>query len=523
MESLSLRARCNKKALWSSTYNDTRRVSESVQMTISRLAWQRSALITAALSAIVLAIVRARLQAITLDEATTYFWWVRAYSLWSPVSNNHVLNSLLIRISTHAFGTSVLTVRLPALLGAALYISICYFLCRSITDRFSIQFPVFLCLVYNPFILDFMVAARGYGLANAFLLAAIAVPIWQRQAGGPSLRKSCALASLALGLSFTANFSFAFVDTAVFLALVAWALRMRGTDSPVRVLGFCMVPGLFVALLIGGYPIIHMPREELWIGAHSLREMWRSLIEVSLHQLSPRYQGSQWYKALNYFKPRLLPYVGILCVCQLVAAALDGSWLKGSRERWLGWMTATLAAIASFTVLLHWLAFRLDNLPLPMGRTGIFLLPLCTLIAASIASAPARSLVSQWLRRATTGGLFCVAVYFLLCLRVSYFEEYQWDADAKEVYGVLAGLNHSSGVTDVAVSGLYHAPLNFYRVISDRETLPGFTLISDDLHPPPGKAVYILAASFHQAFIEEQKLRVIYRGKSTDVVVAVRP
>ena len=471
----------------------------------------------------VLAIVRARLQAITLDEATTYFWWVRAYSLWSPVSNNHVLNSLLIRISTHVFGTSVLTVRLPALLGAAVYISICYFLCRSITDRFSLQFPVFICLVYNPFILDFMVAARGYGLANAFLPAAIAIPIWHHQAPGASLRKSCALASLALGLSFTANFSFAFVDVAVFFALAAWALSMRGTDSALRILGFCIAPGLFVGFLIGGYPIAHMPREELWIGAHSLREMWRSLIEASLHQLDPRSLGSRFYKALNSFKPRVLPYLGILCVCQLAAATLDGSFRQKSPQRWVRKFAAALAAIVTLTVLLHWLAFRFDNLPLPKGRTGIFLLPLCTLIAASIAASPARSLVSQWLRRATTSALFCVACYFLLCLRVSYFEEYQWDADVKEVYDVLAGLNHASGVTDVAASGLYHAPLNFYRVLSNRETFPEFTLISDDLHPIPGKAVYVLAAPFQQAFIDEQKLRVIYHGKSTDVVVAVRP
>ena len=478
----------------------------------------------------VLAIVRARLQSITLDEATTYFWWVRAYSLWSPVSNNHVLNSLLMRVSTHAFGTSVLTVRVPALLGAVLYISVSYFLCRSITDRFSLQLPVFICLVYNPFILDFMVAARGYGLANAFLLTAIAIPIWHRQTGGASLPKSCALASLALGLSFTANFSFAFVAAAVFFALAAWALSMRGTDSAGRILGCCVVPGLLVALLIGGYPIIRMPREELWIGAHSLREMWRSLIEASLHQLDPRFLGSRYYKALNSFKPRVLPYVGIFCICQLVAALLDGSWREGSREsrqRWRGWMTAALAAIVTLTVLLHWLAFRFDNLPLPKGRTGIFLLPLFTLIAAAIAASPARSLVSQWLRRGTTAALCCLACYFLLCLRVSYFEEYQWDADVKEVYGVLAGLNHTSGVADVAVSGLYHAPLNFYRILSNvvskKETFPEFTLISDDLHPPSGKAVYVLAVPFQQAFIDEQKLRVIYHGKSTDVIVAVRP
>jgi hypothetical protein len=492
---------------------------------IDQRVWQQSALVIAALFAMVLAIVRARLQSITLDEATTYFRWIRAYPLWTPESNNHVLNSLLIRISIFAFGTSALTLRLPALLGAALYISICYFLCRSITDRFSLQFPVFICLVYNPFILDFMVAARGYGLANAFLLAAIAIPIWHHQARGVSLRKSCLLASLALGLSVTANFSFAFVDVAVFIALAAWALSQRGTDSIVRVLGFCVVPGLVVALLIAGYPITHMPRWELWIGAHSLREMKNSVVEASLHQLDQQLLGPQYYRVLNYIERHVLLYLEILCACQLAAAILDGSWLKESQSgrRWLGKFTVALAGIVSLTVLLHLLAFRFDNLPLPKGRTGIFLVPMCTLIAAAIAASPARSLVSQWLRRATTSILFCVACFFLLCLRVSYFEEYQWDQDVKEVYGVLAELNHTSGVTDVAAGELYHAPLSFYRAASNTETFPEFTLISDDRHPAPGKAVYVLAVPFHQAFIDEQKLRVVYRGKSTDVVVAVRP
>ena len=72
----------------------------------------------------------------------------------------------------------------------------------------------------------------------------------------------------------------------------------------------------------------------------------------------------------------------------------------------------------------------------------------------------------------------------------------------KDVYTVLAGLNHASGITDVAVSDLYHAPLNFYRFVSGRETFPEFTLISDELHPPPGKAVYVMGVTFHRPFID---------------------
>ena len=491
---------------------------------VDRRYWRQSVLLAAAFFAVCLAIFRARSQSITVDEASTYFWWVSgtAYYPWSPSSNNHVLNSMLMWISTHAFGTSILTVRAPALLGAILYVLICLFLCRSITDRFSLQFPVFICLVYNPFILDFMVAGRGYSLANAFLLTAIAIPVWHQRTAGASLRKSCAVASLALGLSFAANFSFAFVAMAVFIAIAAWALKRRGNDSAIRILCFCVLPGLVTALLICGYPLAHMSRDELWYGAHSLREMSQSVIEPSLHQLNPRFQGSRWFKAINFLKLFLLPVLGILCICQLFVSKLDGSRFSGSRERWLEKFTAALAAIATLTVLLHWLAFRFASLPLPKGRTGIFLLPLLTLIAAAIAASPAHSGVSKWLRRATTTALFCVAGYFLLCLRVSYFEEYQWDADVKDVYGVLAGLNHASGVTDVAVNWMYHAPLDFYRVISNKETFPEFTLFVEE-PPPPGKPVYVLRAGYHQPFIDKEKLRVIYHGKSTEVVVAVRP
>jgi hypothetical protein len=365
-------------------------------------------LLAAALFAFGLAIFRACSQAITLDEATTYFWWASGstYSPFFPSSNNHVLNSLLMWLSTHAFGVSSLAVRLPALLGAILYISICYFLCQSLTGRFSLQLPVFLCLIYNPFILDFMVAARGYGLANAFLLAAITIPLWHHQTPGASLSKSCALASLALGLSFTANFSFAFVDAAVFLAIAIWSLRTRGNDSNLRIIGFCVLPGFSVALLICGYPLTHWPGGELWYGAHSLQEMERSLIEPSLHQLNPRFHDSGWYKAIHPLRAHLLPYAGILCIAQLVVAALDGSFLKQSNQRWLAGFAAALAAVVVVTILLHWFAFRFDNLPLPKARTGIFLLPIFTLIAAAIAASPARSLISHYCLIVLRGRLF---------------------------------------------------------------------------------------------------------------------
>ncbi len=490
---------------------------------VNRRVVQELCLILTGLFAIFWAILRACVQAITLDEADTYFWFAgrSAGYIFYPFSNNHVLNSLLMWITIHLFGTSIITVRAPALLGAMVYVFTCYFLCRAITSQFRLQLCLFICLTYNPFICDFMVAARGYSLADAFLLAAIAVPVWHRVKGEPPLRECCIWASLALGLSFTANFSFAFVDLGAYLGIVSWAIRRRDQESVKRVVEWCTLPGLFIVLLICGYPLAHWKREDLWWGAHSFGEMMRSLTDSSLYQLNPRFLEVELYTLMEFLKPLLLPLLGALCVGQLVVTRLDGSWLRDERTRWLGRFAATLAGIAALSIALSWMAFRFDKLPLPLGRTGIYLVPLSTLIVGIIAAAPTQSAISRWLARAISGVMICLACYFLLCLRLTYFKEYDFDSDVKDVYSALARLNHTYGATDIVTNGFYVNPLNFYRFLSKRETFTEFTAFSGQ--PAAGRSVYVLPGGYYRPFIERERLVVVYRGKSSDVVVAVKP
>jgi hypothetical protein len=493
---------------------------------VNRRVFEQLCLLLAALFAAAWAVTRACVQAITLDEADTYFWFVArsAGYIWYPFANNHVLNTLLMWLTTRAFGISAFTVRAPALLGAAIYIGACYFLCLNLIRPFVLRLSVFICLTYNPFIFDFMVAARGYSLANAFLVVAIAIPVLHQVSGRIPLLRACILASVALGLSFDANFSFAFVDLAAMLALLTWAMAWapwRDRESALRVAASCLVPALLVTLLICGYPLLHWKREDLWWGAHSLTEMRQSLVQASLYRLDPSLEGSGLYRLMDALRPRLLPSLGILCAAQLIVARVDGAWLQDAKARWLGRLTAALASIVLLSVLMSWFAFRVNHLPLPLGRTGIYLVPLVTLVAAAIALAPARTALSNWIRRGISAVFICLACYFLLCLRLTYFKEYEFDADIKDVYSVLAQLNHTYGVSDVGVNGLYVSPLNFYRLLSKRESFPEFIAVAREL--PGDQAVYVLHGPWEQEFMEKKKLGIIYRGKITDVVVAVKP
>src|ERR1017187_1067764 len=65
--------------------------------------------------AILWAVMRACHQSITMDEAMTWRSYVAPAdpNHWTAHSNNHVLNSILMRLAIAAFGLSELSVRLP--------------------------------------------------------------------------------------------------------------------------------------------------------------------------------------------------------------------------------------------------------------------------------------------------------------------------------------------------------------------------------------------------------------------------
>jgi hypothetical protein len=111
-----------------------------------------------------------------------------------------------------------------------------------------------------------------------------------------------------------------------------------------------------------------------------------------------------------------------------------------------------------------------------------------------------------------------MSIYFVLCIRLHYFKEWNWDADLHEVYPVLAWYNHTYGVKEVESNWQYGSGLNFYRLKSGGET---FGEIPSPVKLRTGYRIYVLNYPFDEDFLKAQRLRVVYHGKTTDAVVAV--
>lgn len=481
---------------------------------------QRGILIGLAVFAMMWAIVRAHIQAITIDEAVTYTNFVRSTqpAFWTAHANNHLLNSILEWSFTRAFGTSNLVARSGALIGAAIYIAASYFLCALIAERFLLRLFLFICLVFNPFIFDFLVAARGYGLASGFLLSAICSVAYAcvPDAKPRRVMTGCVAASLCIALSFVSNFSFAFVDAVTIVMLYVWLSgKAPSLKTRAELAAACFLPGLLLAGALAGHILLQWNQGELTYGAASLRETFRSLHQASFYELDPSVQ-----ELIFIDLPFVIPMIGgILVAWKTILIVLHWRSLRSERNALSPMFAAVPAVAAGAALVVHWLIFRIKKIPLPLDRTGIWIVVLGTLFLGILTAIRIPTRAGEVSSRSLTVLMVVLGSYFLLCLRLNYFKQWKWDSDTDKLYSVLASYNHACGLRDVAPNWRYDAALNYYRNASGRETFPKFPH-ADDL--PAGKRAYVLFEPQDHDFLIDHSLSIVYRAPS-GAVIALDP
>jgi hypothetical protein len=449
-------------------------------------------------------------QALTIDEADSYLSHASQRTLGFPGANNHVLNTALMRISTKLFGVTQFTLRLPALLGAVVYIWAVVRLCRLLSVEWFVQVLLFLCMVFNPLVGDFLAAARGYGLALGFLMLGI-VYAAERLFIPVRAQRSwliCAVASACFGISFAANFSFAFVDAVAmtFVFLGAWRSEGWGVRSWVWLkLMASVVPAVAVTWLMTRASILGFPREQLWYGVKSLRDTFRTVAAASLYHPG--------FGFLESVQPLILPFAVLASIV----------WAIGASRRldWRLQFAACLTAIAAAALAIHWTLYQWKGLLLPQDRTAIYLPPLLTAAAGSILSIPGLSFPTRILRGVQVAAFVALAGYYLSCFRTDHFKEWYWDGETNRTYAMLTCFNREYGVRDITSIWMYVSPLKVYQAGS-RGREDSLAIVDwRDFHPSD-TLVYVVNRIFDQSIVEEKKLKVIYEGPS-DVAIGVTP
>jgi hypothetical protein len=474
-------------------------------------------------------VARAAVQSLTIDEADTYLSFVHPPwpAQWTPHANNHVLNTLSMRLAIAIFGASPLTLRVPALLSAAAYIAAAYFLVRLISTRRLLQWSLFTCLVCSPFVMDYLVAARGYGMASAFLLwmLVIAARFQARDPEGRKLelRTTCVLISIAGALSVCANFSFAIAVALTGLGLFLW-IGLEHRREYWKTLLCLILPGLAVGFFFAGSVVLAWPKGQLNWGAESLRRTVGSLVSASLFEPNRNLLNPLLHHEFVHFGTFLYPILTAFALWRLVMLLVEHE-LDRDREVRVPSALALICGIALLAALLcHEVLTFEYNIPLPLDRTAMWVALLFLAMAGALAAVPVQSRLARISGQLLTATLILIACYNIGCLRLTYFNEWRYDADTKNVYSVLAYYNHTYGVTRVSTNWRYVSTLNCYRLMSGRETLdeiPGAPSVVDSY--PAGYQAYVIFYSVDEDFVKREGLKVIYHDQFTDAAIGVRP
>ncbi len=124
-----------------------------------------------------LRVVKAILEPITYDEAFSFLHYAckSIAVIFSDYTfpNNHILNSLLMKLTTNIFGNSELILRLPSVIGGIFSAIIIYKLSIMLIPRKIMRFFFLLLVLSNPFLIKFQYEARGYSLGMGFCFLAL--------------------------------------------------------------------------------------------------------------------------------------------------------------------------------------------------------------------------------------------------------------------------------------------------------------------------------------------------------------
>lgn len=319
-------------------------------------------------------VLRARLIPMTVDEVTTVINHVPRsipdilfYST-DAVPNNHIINTLFIKLLVWFFGVFHFTVRIPALSGGVLFIlTATAFACKGANAW--LRALAFIMLVGNPFVLEFFSLARGYGLAVGIMLAAIyqAVQYFENQKY-THLVAAAWLGALAVETNFTVLNWYV-----PFLFLLLWGAAQDRSHARIRSLAPILAAGIVIALL-AYLPIVRMRASDqfqFWGMSSFYKDTLSALLRSSVHGKA-------------YFGRHTTDWLCVIYIGFTLVSLLLGIW-KWRENKWRLNTPILLAGMCGAAVLFNLTQGFLFKTPYLDARTSIFFYPLFALQIITLA------------------------------------------------------------------------------------------------------------------------------------------
>lgn len=430
----------------------------------------------------VYALYRAGSLSFTYDECWTFLGYASA-DLWSivtnahPAANNHILHSLMMKISSALFGDSEFVLRIPALVGMIIYVRYAFGISKRLARR--AWWVPFILLLFQPYLIDYFSIARGYSLAMGFMLGAL---FHLDRAARKGRRRSMIWTLVFAFLATYSNFTYILLEVAVIIGL-AFALYMRNELK--RALPLLVGAVLFSSLVFFLPLKALVQANELYYGGSEgfITDTLGSLGGRTIYSLDPSTAMAWVFSGLI-----------LLSLLWWVIDLGRGTWKKVGF-----WAVSTLLLTSLGSMMQHWLM----GSPFLIDRTAMFLLPLLILSLSTRIFRIQNSLLKRsagWILIAVC--VFNTAIHFNVSSQLDFKEH----SDTEAAVLKIAEMSSSDTTFDIGKSRYMNATIMFYKRMhgidqinpvglefcDERGEVPFYYLFANDTSCVEGKDVELI-------------------------------
>ena len=475
---------------------------------------------------------RAFILSMTHDEALTLFWHVPGsvvsiflYSTPGLPDNNHLLHTLLVKLTTTLFGMSEFVSRLPSLAGCALYLLGSYrSLCLITRGRGLVIGALLLSL--NPYLIDYFSVARGYSLGLGFsMLGFYFLLSWARNPLTISKSPSAKIATVMFALAVTSNLTFLVLYAAgilIFFAFETCLFRKEiiGKESVIRpflnfVLRFVtfLVYSLPFVAVTSVVPILKIKKENLFTIGGS-KGFWQdtvySLIKQSLY-------GKEYLAHMDTMAYVVIVFILIAAVTLLVYKKFAG------KEKQNNWISETLLCLLLLCACVSILQHHLLGTAYLTGRRAIFFIPIFLLLLVSISHAGLPSDKLNRLFSTSMHGLSVILiVFFLSCINMISVHDWRYDASTKTMMNDLnkyaVGEELPSESKSMGMTWRFEPSINYYRSRNKMDWLKRV-----DRKGPDGAYDFYYLQGCDQKIVDKYQLKIVKKYPSSRTCLALPP
>ncbi|MCW3105299.1 MAG: hypothetical protein JWO09_3739 [Bacteroidetes bacterium] len=396
----------------------------------------------------------------THDESYTYlycshdsFMEIISNRTTQVSANNHILNTLFMKLWQNSTGSSEIALRMHSILAHAVYLLFTFLLLKDLRSGFVI-IAGFLLLNINPYLLEFFSLARGYALAISFMLVSMYYFIrYLEEEKNRQLLYCMITASLAV----LSNFALLNYLAAVLVIhqLVIW-LRYRDLRTNFQKSRIALITVLLLSVIC--YEPIRKLIRFNCIDFGGMEGIWENTVASQINVFL--YEQPYDFTVFRIIDAIVLVSV-IAYAALLLTKLLRGKMQRQDRNGFF--IFGVLLLILFFNALQHYLL----GSPYIVERFALFITPLYMLVLVHLLNA----LTGEKLALKVTAFVLLITftsgmgLHFSKCANLSYASNWNFDADTKKMLLDLEKEKAVSGRQKIklGVTWIFEPGINFYR------------------------------------------------------------